>query len=165
MTLEATYDKVSNEFIDKLLEFSELNCDCIIEPTKTLLDLKISEMPNENFKDYFVDLADLKSKAELEKLNNLSIQVSLNKTITNKGYKLIYQKTLDSLAKVKNDLITYINSKCPKGYVEITKPFFNKTFNKVYIQIDELPNCFPGIISSYEFINNEWIILRANGLD
>lgn len=157
---EEIYNKVSNEFLDTLLKIKDFNCSCIIEPTQTIIDYENMLRPSENMKSHIMIWANLKSHSVTDSLNLLSRKTNLNKTITNSGYRLISKKQSDSIAMIKNrkDRFLVMNSICSKGFMTMTKPFFNKTLDTAFIAFDEVPNCFPSLISSYYYLNNEWII-------
>lgn len=101
------------------------------------------------------------SDSELDSLNNLSRNVNLNNIISNYSYKLISQKQINSIITNNNieDRLRIMDSLCPKGFITLTKPFFNKTLDTVFIEINEMPySCLSGYLASYYYINNDWII-------
>ena len=157
---EEKYNKISNEFVTKLLELSEFSCSCIIEPNYTLVDFEQMEKP-ENNKDYFMMRTNLKSHSEVDSINHLSRQVNLNKTIINSNYSIIPRKQADSIFMLRNrkERQHIMDSLCPRGFMIMTKPFFNKAMDTVLIIADDMPyDCFPSFIYSYHYINEEWII-------
>ncbi|BAO76286.1 hypothetical protein [Winogradskyella sp. PG-2] len=159
-TPEDTYNKVANEFVAKLLELSEFSCSCIIEPSYTTVDYEEMERPELN-KDYFMMRTNLKSRFEIDSINSLSRQVNLNKTITNNNYTLIPEKLAESIAMLRNrqEKERILDSICPKGFMVLSKPFFNKSMDTVLIIADDMPySCFPSLIHAYYHINGEWII-------
>lgn len=159
-TPEEVYNKVSNEFVSKLLELGDFSCDCIIEPTYTLLDYEEIERPEDN-EDNLMLRINLTSNSEVDSLNSISRQTNLNRTIINSGYTLILRKQADSIFMLKNreEKERILDSMCPRGFMVMTKPFFNKSMDIVLIIADDMPySCFPSLIQSYRYINGEWII-------
>lgn len=158
---EEKYNKMSNEFAAKLLELSEFSCSCIIEPTYTLLDYRNTETPEDNLRRELMLWVNLKHNSELDSLNNLSRKVGLNETLMNYDYKIISKKQAESIVMIKNrkERQRIMDSLCPNSFMTMTKPFFNKSMDSVFIIVDDMPySCFSSIISSFHYINGEWII-------
>ena len=157
-----SYNRVSNEFLSTLLEFGEFDCNCIIEPTNRLLDFNKEETISGEHYNLIFKLTNLSTRREVDSLNKLLKSVDLNKTIKKSKYTLIPKKLIDSVVKIKDrkERILTMDSICPEGFMFISKPIFNTSMDEVFLIIDDMPySCFPGRLTTFEYINNEWIIL------
>lgn len=155
------YNQKANEFVAALLKYRDYNCNCVIEPRYTLLDYMEIERPSDNMEKEIMKWTNIKSQTAKDSLNTLAKKVNLNKTIIESGYKLIPTKLADSIVKIKDreERLRVMDSLCPKGFMALTKPFFTKTMDTVFIQIDDMPySCFSMPVSWYYHLNEEWII-------
>lgn len=158
---ENLYNQKANEFVATLLKYQDFNCNCVIEPRHTLLDYMKIERPTGNMEKVIMKWTNIKSQEVKDSLNTLSKQVNLNTTIIKSGYKLISARLADSIVRIKDrdERIRVMDSLCPKGFMTLSKPFFNKSMDTVFIQIDNMPySCLSMPISFYYYLNNDWII-------
>ena len=159
---EEIYQNASNEFISKLLRLQKFDCDCIIQPTITLFDKKNIETPRIGYDDLVLESFNLKSKKQLDSINELAKKTNLNQLVIQSNYKFISVDSWLKIIQIKNrdKRQRAVDSMCPNGFMTMTKPIFNKTYDKVFIITNDIPySCLTIPPFMYEKINNEWIII------
>jgi hypothetical protein len=147
------YSQKANELIQQLI--LEENCDCILEiPKQNLNELQKMENPNIDFEKIYLKELALKNKKELDSMNNLSKNFSLNLKFLKKNNIKIIKR--DSLRFLKRD-INFITKTCKKGLTFFIKPIFNKEFTVAIINYGPSGMCCGIPRTTFEYKNNKWI--------
>ena len=150
---KAEYNQKANELIQQLI--LEENCECILEiPKENLNELEKIENASINFDSIYIQKLSFKNKKELDSMNNLSKNFTLNpKFLKEKNIKVISR---DSISILKND-ISFNTKTCKKGLTFFIKPIFNKEFNVAIINYGPSGMCCGIPRTTFEYKNNKWI--------
>lgn len=150
---KAQYNQKANELIQQLI--LEENCECILEiPKENLNELEKIENPRVNFDSIYLEKLSFKNKKELDSMNNLSKNFSLDvKFLKEHNIKVIRR---DSLRILKED-INFITKTCRNGLTFFIKPIFNKKFNVAIINYGPSGICCGIPRTIFEYKNNKWI--------
>ena len=150
---KAEYNQKANELIQQLI--LEENCECILEiPKENLNELEKIENASINFDSIYIQKLSFKNKKELDSMNNLSKNFTLNpKFLKEKNIKAISR---DSISILKND-ISFNTKTCKKGLTFFIKPIFNKEFNVAIINYGPSGMCCGIPRTTFEYKNNKWI--------
>jgi len=150
---KAEYNQKANELIQQLI--LEEKCECILEiPKENSNELEKLENPRVNFDSIYIEKLSLKNKKELDSMNNLSKNFSLDlEFLKKKNIKIIKR---DSLRILKND-VNFINKTCKNGLTFFIKPIFNKEFNVAIINYGPSGMCCGIPRTTFEYKNNKWI--------
>lgn len=152
-TEKPKYNQKANELIQQLI--LEENCECILEiPKENLNELEKIENPRVNFDSIYLEKLSFKNKKELDSMNNLSKNFSLDvKFLKEHNIKVIRR---DSLRILKED-INFITKTCRNGLTFFIKPIFNKKFNVAIINYGLSGMCCGIPRTTFEYKNNKWI--------
>ena len=136
-----------------------LTLNCIREK-----DYHLSSILNEE-NNLISQHLDLNSKEELETVTDLDKRFKLTPNLV-ENRKILTEDELKSFQKEKGaDFINFQElSKCPKGYITISKPIFNKDFDKAIIHIGQVCGflCGNGEYRLYEF-KGGWKLKKVVG--
>ncbi len=126
----------------------------------------ISEKPRavhiKNFEDFepiiniHLDIRDsIHHKVQLESFNKFTITPDLAGDM-----KIISETEFDVLNKDQASFFDTLNSICKNGYLSISKPVFNETFDLAFVQtaVNCGPLCGGGEVIIYEFNNGNWFV-------
>ena len=130
-----------------------LTLDCIREK-----DYHLKSILNEE-NNLISQYLDLNSKEELETVTDLDEKFRLTPNLV-ENKKILSEEELKIFQEEKgSDFLNFQDlSKCPKGYLTISKPIFNKNFDKAIIHIGQVCGflCGSGEYRLYEFKGGSW---------
>jgi hypothetical protein len=132
---------------------SYITLNCIREK-----DYHLSSILNEE-NNLISQYLDLNSKEELETVINLDKKFRLTPNLVG-NRKILFEEELKLFQEEKGkDFLNFKDLlKCPNGYLTISKPIFNKDFDKAIIHIGQVCGflCGSGEYRLYEFRGGNW---------
>ncbi len=145
------YNQRANELIRQIV--LEESCGCLSEMNKgSMVKTLSNDQPNIDFRKQIIGKLYLRDSIELDSLDNLTKDFSLDTTfLKQQKIKLITDKSFRKLLKEGNLLAL-----CPDGVLSISKPLFNKRYNRVIVNSGYGFACIPSPMAIYEFENGKW---------
>jgi len=155
------YKLKSAELINQILIDEEaIDCCCILEPFQgTYLDIKMMDTPARDNKSDIVKALELSNDSLFSHLNDLSRKFRIDELKLNSKMVIIKEGTFDSIFQQNGGQKgrEIIWSKYPSGWLYISPPIFNVTFDIAVIDVSYC-NSPGGSQNIYKFINNKWVI-------
>jgi hypothetical protein len=155
------YKLKSAELINQILIDEEaIDCCCILEPFQgTYLDIKMMDTPARDNKSDIVKALELSNDSLFSHLNDLSRKFRIDELKLNSKMVIIKEGTFDSIFQQNGGQKgrEIIWSKYPNGWLYISPPIFNVTFDIAVIDVSYC-NSPGGSQNIYKFINNKWVI-------
>jgi hypothetical protein len=134
---------------------------CISERNKLYHVIMTTDLPNFLKTELGIkDKEHLKRQLELYKTFKLNENLAVGKKIiTEKEFK----EFSDQAEKGNHILYPWLNSNCENGYLSLSKPVFNDTYDKALVTIGTIcgGKCGSGETRTYEFLNGKWTIVKT----
>ncbi|WP_034257678.1 hypothetical protein [Altibacter lentus] len=159
------YNQKSTELVNSILKNNEPDCSCLLEPPhQSLLEIADNERPEHNNKKDLLEALELNNDSVLDKQDNLSKRFRIDELSLNYKMDLIKRSEVDSIfqknGSQKGREILW--KKCPSGWLYLSPPIFNESYN---IAVIEISICSPGgSISIYKFTNGNWEYVDSIGV-
>ena len=149
---KASYNDKANELLKQVM--NENSCNCILEiPKESMIKANLEERPGQykNIRQELIKKLELKNEVELDSLEKLSDDFTLNKNfISEKQIKIIDNKTFS-----EKDFLD-LSKNCPKGIYIVKKPIFDKDYKTAVLDFSLVYSCLDQI-EVYKQENGKWI--------
>ena len=154
----------TNELLTQIINDSTdhfLDSSCISEKTKFLYTIITPDF--DNFIKTELDIKQethLKKQLELFRNFRITENLAFGKHIIT---ELEFKKFASDAENGNNSFWPWLDSNCENGYLSISKPIFNETFDKAFIVIGSISGgkAGGGETRIYQFKNGKWTIEKT----
>jgi hypothetical protein len=152
------YNQKANEFIFQQLK--EIDCNCVLEITKeSLLEISEVETPSYDMRGFIENELNPDHYSNIDSLAAASRGFELDSALIKKNNLKII--TLEELLAIKKDTNTTIFSSCPNGIIYISKPIFDKDFQKAIFDYGYAFTCVKELpLPVYVLQKEKWIRMK-----
>ena len=152
------YNQKANEFIFQQLK--EIDCNCILQiPKESLLEISEIENPNYDMRGFIEKELNPEHQSNIDSLATASRNFELDSALIEKNNVKII--TLEEIIAIKKDTNNAIFSTCPKGIIYISKPIFDKDFQKAIFDYGFAFTCVSVLpLPVYVLQKGKWIRMK-----
>jgi hypothetical protein len=145
------YSKKANELIQQVI--LDNSCNCVLEiPKESLIKIYHSENPMYDIQSKAIKQLNIRDRKELDSIEKISMNFILDTSFfKQRNINLINR---DSLREKIQKLV--LLKKCPKGFLSISKPIFDKNYTTALIYFTFGPTCVGSYPKAYKFENGKW---------